>query len=386
MATAATPVAASSAVDAVVGAAAAVAAVETKIADDADTFPAFLVRLAKMQLERPGLDDHPQMGDQDPRINSLTLRLMRAKELVAVREKLQKIASPQADAFIAQAAEIFPFNDDSTVKATFAARPLGSGSMAEIIMLTVSCLVDYLESIGAVHGSHGIEHVLSVFSHTVLALSADNDAGLRVTNVEALATILAALLHDVDDRKLFPGTIGYPRACAILRAIGTMFTFPVVWSAQVAPLVIRMIGWVSTSTNGNAIPEGAAAAPWMLYPRFADRIEAIGARGVERCLEYTLEAQRPLFTAETPRPRCVADIRAVATPARFAEYKGKSASMLDHYYDKLLHIGALETKNPYLLARAADGTAAFNDVLLVFGALGRITPDIVTAIAAASGK
>jgi hypothetical protein len=45
-----------------------------------------------------------------------------------------------------------------------------------------------------------------------------------------------------------------------------------------------------------------------------------------------------LSCATTPRPKTAEEALAFASPERFAAYDGTSASMLDHYYDKLLAI------------------------------------------------
>jgi hypothetical protein len=44
-----------------------------------------------------------------------------------------------------------------------------------------------------------------------------------------------------------------------------------------------MISYVSASANGNKIPEIALEFPEFLWPRFCDRLEAIGTIGAVRC-------------------------------------------------------------------------------------------------------
>ena len=104
-----------------------------------------------------------------------------------------------------------------------------------------------------------------------------------------------------------------------------------------------MISYVSFADNGNIIPERARQNPELLWPRYCDRLEALGKGGVIRCWQYNREKREPFFVDSTPRPSSITDLWEKVTEARYNEYMRKktSASMLDHYYDKLLHISDL---------------------------------------------
>jgi len=54
-----------------------------------------------------------------------------------------------------------------------------------------------------------------------------------------------------------------------------------------------MISYVSFSDNGNTIPDRAHKSPEFLWPRYSDRLEAIGAIGAVRCWQYNEEVKRP---------------------------------------------------------------------------------------------
>jgi hypothetical protein len=45
----------------------------------------------------------------------------------------------------------------------------------------------------------------------------------------------------------------------------------------------EMISYVSASANGNRVPERAESEPYLLWPRWCDRLEAIGPIGAVRC-------------------------------------------------------------------------------------------------------
>ena len=130
-----------------------------------------------------------------------------------------------------------------------------------------------------------------------------------------MEVLVAALLHDVDDHKYFPNqSNSYENAKSILNA------------AQV-PLcswerILFMIDAVSCSKNGNIVPARVAesGAYQMLIPRYADRIEAVGAKGVVRSYRYNLEVGNPLCSEYSPRPQSEDEVWQRATPQRFAEY------------------------------------------------------------------
>ncbi|XP_023330750.1 uncharacterized protein LOC111703121 [Eurytemora carolleeae] len=121
-----------------------------------------------------------------------------------------------------------------------------------------------------------------------------------------------------------------------------------------------MISYVSASVNGNTVPESALQDPTLLWPRFCDRLEAIGVIGAVRCLQYNQEEGAPLHTPLTPRPKTAEEVWTHVTEERWNKYQsgGKSASMMDHYYDKLLQIAVFQpdvVHNKYLVLEASKG-------------------------------
>ena len=120
--------------------------------------------------------------------------------------------------------------------------------------------------------SHGIDHAVAVMNHADLAIKSKKyPIPIKTKN----AVKLAALLHDADDRKFFPDNKNYENLRIVLRDRPGDFV----------DLVIRMVSLVSSTTNGDRIPEDVIGSEWMLIPRYADRIEAIGLVGVERCFQ-----------------------------------------------------------------------------------------------------
>ena len=62
-----------------------------------------------------------------------------------------------------------------------------------------------------------------------------------------------------------------------------VYTVNLVVDDETANEVLVMISHVSASKNGNRVPECAKSEPEMLWPRFCDRLEAIGFIGALRC-------------------------------------------------------------------------------------------------------
>lgn len=209
---------------------------------------------------------------------------------------------------------------------------------------------------------HGIKHALAVLANAEKAL--EHHKG-KLTPDEILCVKMAALLHDADDKKLFkPGQFQARRiAFVALRH----------WKAGLVsyiliPLIEQMINLVAASEN-KEIFDGPE---WMLIPRNADRLEAIGLIGIDRAYQYTIHKNRPLFTSDTPRVKNEEELAKIATPERFRAYVGGSATFIDHFYDKLVHICTLETTNEWLLQESATRRKVLVDFLFYFGNTGVI--------------
>lgn len=202
-------------------------------------------------------------------------------------------------------------------------------------------------------GGHGMEHFLAVANHAVAALEYENLDDKIKLQIE-----LAALLHDADETKIFPNNHHNENARDILLRVLDMDDKDI-WIEN----IIFMINLVSCSKNGDdEVPH-----PWLSIPRDCDRLEAIGEIGIQRCKEYTDHIKAPYHTKDTPRAYSRKEVWRHASYERFSQYKNgrKSASMIDHYYDKLLHIGhpsCLKSQNKYILTEAATR----NDILVDF--------------------
>jgi uncharacterized protein len=244
-----------------------------------------------------------------------------------------------------------------------------------------------LRSLCDQHGidaSHGIDHALAVLRHLDAAIE---ESSIEIGEKRLVAMRLAALLHDADDKKYF----GKPKdgvKCVNARKIMSDAGA----SQEIVEDAVGMIELVSCSANGNSCPPEAQVHPELLWPRWADRLEAVGEIGVARCYAYNKhEGTTPLSSEGTPRVTTAAEVLALATPERFEAYQasgGGSASMLDHYYDKLLQVARPppeRVRNAYLERTALAGAEPLISICISYGETGEVPKKKIEEIAARHG-
>lgn len=288
-------------------------------------------------------------------------------------DQTTKDALAYARALLAAARHLSQILADQTTKDTLA--------FSRALLAATSHLGQILDA-ARVGPSHGADH-----AHAVCLLAMRLAAGRPgVGPRDALAVALAALLHDADDRKYFPNSADYQNARDVLAGLRRLQADLV--TPEVEADVVRMISWVSASANHDDVPPEAVAAPHLLYPRHADRLAAVGWTGVLRCWDYTTEAGQPLYLASTERVTTEEELWGrVATPERYAAYRGRSLSMVDHYYDKLLHIGrALLGYEPAVRELARERLAPLLLVVFEFGNTGTLTDGLYQRAQAGAQK
>jgi len=248
--------------------------------------------------------------------------------------------------------------------------------------------------------SHGILHVESVYDHALHAIESMKSSEQRIplSLNEAFEIEVAALLHDVDDNKYFPpssknrnndnraSSKGRNYALLYPNAIQVMKEAKIPESSY--ETILFMIDVVSCTNNGNTVPDRVLKnnSYHLLIPRWSDRIEAVGARGVWRCYQYNQEKNFPLCTPGiTPQPTTLDELWTYVTPDRFEQYistKGKTIddSMIGHYYDKLLHVACPPrniVRNEYLEDKLQDSAKELVDVCLRYGRTGTVDEDYI---------
>lgn len=211
---------------------------------------------------------------------------------------------------------------------------------------------------------HGLSHAITVAQNAREALS-----DFELTSDQRMAAILAALFHDIEDRKFVPSE-NLSGTRNILQQLGL--------NSEAVELVILMIHLVSCSKNGINVDD--SYPKWYYIPRDADRVEALGYVGIQRAYYTTVgfikrgKFQTCFFNSDTVRCRDEKELEQVATENRLKEYMkiGYSISLIDHFYDKLLHIRRLSSGSRTLQKLADERHCIMVNFVLDFGKTGAI--------------
>ena len=123
-------------------------------------------------------------------------------------------------------------------------------------------------------GGHDAEHTMRVYRNTLRIAENEPDCDIGIA-------VLAALLHDVDDHKLF-ATVDNANARAFLQA----HELP----QETIERICGVINSVSFSRNKDRRP----TTPEGKVVQDADRLDALGAVGVARTFAYGGEHGRPM--------------------------------------------------------------------------------------------
>lgn len=175
------------------------------------------------------------------------------------------------------------------------------------------------------YSGHDYFHTLRVFK---MATRIAESEGADVETVQ-----LAALLHDVDDRKISPETYeGQANARGFLLSVGI--------DGEPANLICGIIREISFGRND--------AAPSTLEGRCvqdADRLDAIGAIGIARAFAYGGNRNRHMYHPDIPpKPDMTKE-----------EYAKSESTTINHFYEKLFKLTALmNTQTAIQIARERE--------------------------------
>lgn len=219
-----------------------------------------------------------------------------------------------------------------------------------------------------IHISHGVGHAKTVMKNGKNMIKSEKR---KITAQQKLVILCACLLHDADDGKLFPNNKNDENMRTIAHNIIT---------PDETDTVALLIGLVSASKNGDSRPTrdertGRVIEWWMFIPREADRLDAIGYNGALRCISYSEGLAEKngkdgqgakMVLPETVLAKTRLEIAKIATPERFAEYMkrgGKSASVIDHIYDKLWGL-LRDSDNPYVKSQVVEGRRVLENLVM----------------------
>ncbi len=154
------------------------------------------------------------------------------------------------------------------------------------------------------YSGHDYFHTLRVYKTAVRIAEAE---GADVENVS-----LAALLHDVDDRKLSPETcVNKDKARAFLRENGA--------SEASIETICKIIAEVSFSEG--IVPDTLESQ----CVQDADRLDALGAVGIARTFAYGGSHQREMYNPDIPPKINMSK----------EEYANSKSTSINHFYEKL---------------------------------------------------
>lgn len=167
--------------------------------------------------------------------------------------------------------------------------------------------IEYVKTIFQTdYSGHDIFHTLRVYQ-TACRLAEAERANLRIVQ-------LAALLHDMDDRKLSPETHAHKdRAVAFMRSQNL--------NSGVMEQVCRIISEVSYAGRDSVVPSSIEGK----CVQDADRLDALGAIGIARAFAYGGNRGRVMYDPEiTPD----LDLSGEA-------YHRHVSTTVNHFYEKL---------------------------------------------------
>lgn len=188
--------------------------------------------------------------------------------------------------------------------------------------------------------SHDGAHVARV-----RALARRVAAGEGVTDARQLLLVeLAALLHDVDDAKYVKaGAPDGPHAnsISIMRAAGVDADMHNDVCAVIDGVSFQKEAAASAETSRVAPPAHVTAAAAIVQD--ADRLDAMGALGIARCIAFGTARGRPIVSAEDRDD--AANAALLAAPLADAARSHRHQTSVGHMYAKLLRLqGLLKTE------------------------------------------
>lgn len=170
---------------------------------------------------------------------------------------------------------------------------------------------------------HDFFHSMRVYRTAI------NIAEAEHADMEVVA--LAALLHDVDDRKLSPMTAEKKENAARFMCSQNVSESEIRQVCQ----IIDEVSFKGTDSVRPSTPEGKCVQD-------ADRLDALGAIGIARTFAYGGSHNCAIYDPELP-PR---------TAMNQAQYYSSKSTSLNHFYEKLFLLeGMMNTETGKAIAR-----------------------------------
>jgi uncharacterized protein len=153
----------------------------------------------------------------------------------------------------------------------------------QIVKATTKFVTSYFDN-PKFDASHDIAHVLRVRDNALYILEKEQAAGAasHSSQPDPLVVHLAALLHDVDDKKYRSATNNSPTEPQVITFMNTL-------APQLAMKVYEIVEGVSYSSeikDPEKVMDLISRYPELAIVQDADRLDAIGAIGIGRCFTF----------------------------------------------------------------------------------------------------
>eukprot|EP00040_Diaphanoeca_grandis_P042098 m.264178 g.264178 ORF g.264178 m.264178 type:complete len:257 (-) comp54468_c0_seq1:70-840(-) len=178
--------------------------------------------------------------------------------------------------------------------------------------------------------SHDWQHIARV---TALAQRLYHDESPEASESEKAIVTLSALLHDVADWK-YSGSLteGERKTTEFLKSLDSPSCPEEI--IERIEFIIKRVSFHDELTRSTEERAAMVKDIQLAVVQDADRLDAIGAIGIARCLTYGGVKKRQLYTDATSRDlttAAIASSKEYLTPT-------KNGATIDHFFEKLLHI------------------------------------------------
>ena len=195
---------------------------------------------------------------------------------------------------------------------------------------------DFVEAHSAGYdASHDISHIDRVVLNAIRILELSDEKTKQVIDENVLIAI--ASMHDCFDHKYLTTADSVSKAKSDVRSFLADTLDMDTATINMVIDVIDSMGFTSEVTQGST--DGNIKHPsrdtYLHIAQDADRLDAIGAIGVSRCLAFSGAFSRPIVTPDASEER--SQRRAYSTGSLTATAR-KGPSAISHFYDKLVFL------------------------------------------------
>jgi uncharacterized protein len=196
------------------------------------------------------------------------------------------------------------------------------------------CRIFVLKHSAGYDGSHDISHIDRVVENALRILSNSDVETKKVIQKDVLVAI--ASLHDSFDHKYFTTEDAVSEA---KKEVGEFLMSELSYTNDLVELIISVIDSMGYTTEISKLAHndlGALHLRYLYIVQDADRLDAIGAVGIARCLTFSGAFGRPIISATgaTESEQRLKFNLGCLEPV----VSKKSGSAIEHFYDKLVFL------------------------------------------------